>query len=166
MGDFDNDGFEDIYVTGLGATRCTTTTVTERSRMSRRAGVETGGWHERRFLTTIRTEISTCSSPGKWSRGHRFCGEHRPGGRSYCHPDNYRGVTNVLYHNNGDGTFTDVAEGRNRESRGKSLSGVRRFRWRWLDGYLRRQRFGAVLPVSQQSRRHYGCVVVGRSRVQ
>ena len=39
----------------------------------------------------------------------RFCGEHKPGGRAYCHPDNYPGIANLLYHNNGDGTFTDVS---------------------------------------------------------
>jgi hypothetical protein len=37
-----------------------------------------------------------------------------PGGRiqkgvtAYPHPDNFLGVPDVLYHNNGDGTFTDV----------------------------------------------------------
>ena len=32
-----------------------------------------------------------------------------PGGRAYCHPDNFPGIANVLYRNNGDGTFTDVS---------------------------------------------------------
>ena len=40
---------------------------------------------------------------------NRYCGEKKPGCRAYCHPDNYDGVTNILYHNNGDGTFTDVS---------------------------------------------------------
>ncbi len=29
--------------------------------------------------------------------------------RTYCHPKYYDGLTNQLYHNNGDGTFTDVS---------------------------------------------------------
>jgi len=29
--------------------------------------------------------------------------------RLYCHPDNYAGTPNQLFHNNGDGTFTDVS---------------------------------------------------------
>jgi len=29
--------------------------------------------------------------------------------RAYCHPDNFRGAANILYHNNADGTFTDVS---------------------------------------------------------
>ena len=45
-----------------------------------------------------------------WSfRNNRYCGEQKPGLRAYCHPDNFEGVTNILYHNNGDGTFTDVS---------------------------------------------------------
>ena len=38
------------------------------------------------------------------------CGEQKPGYRAYCHPDNYQGVANLLFHNNGDGTFTDVSQ--------------------------------------------------------
>jgi hypothetical protein len=30
--------------------------------------------------------------------------------RAYCHPDVYDGVPSLLYHNNGDGTFTDVSK--------------------------------------------------------
>ena len=45
-----------------------------------------------------------------WSfQNNRYCGEKKPGYRAYCHPDNYDGLANVLYHNNGDGTFTDVS---------------------------------------------------------
>jgi hypothetical protein len=39
----------------------------------------------------------------------RYCGDSTPGGRAYCHPDNFHGIANLLYHNNGDGTFTDVS---------------------------------------------------------
>jgi len=30
--------------------------------------------------------------------------------RTYCHPKYYTGLPNQLYHNNGDGTFTDVSQ--------------------------------------------------------
>src|SRR6266478_515289 len=36
------------------------------------------------------------------------CGENKPGYRAYCHPDSFSGSSPRLYHNNGDGTFTDV----------------------------------------------------------
>ena len=32
------------------------------------------------------------------------------GVRAYCSPDSYAGLPNLLFHNNGDGTFTDVTE--------------------------------------------------------
>ena len=47
----------------------------------------------------------------EWSaKNNLWCGEHRPGYRSYCHPGNYKGQHIKLYHNNHDGTFTDVSE--------------------------------------------------------
>jgi len=115
VGDYDNDGFEDIYVTSYGANTLyhnngdgTFTDVTTR------AGVSGGGWSAsagfldydndgRLDLFVTRYVV--------WSfQNNRYCGEKKPGFRSYCHPDNYDGTTDILYHNNGDGTFTDVSE--------------------------------------------------------
>jgi hypothetical protein len=115
VGDYDNDGFEDLYVTSYGANTLyrnnhdgTFTDVTAR------AGVAAGGWsasagffdydndgHLDLFVTRYVT----------WSfEANRYCGEKPPGARAYCHPDNFDGITNILYHNNGDGTFTDVSQ--------------------------------------------------------
>src|SRR5216683_3237813 len=45
-----------------------------------------------------------------WMPGNNiWCGQHRSGYRAYCHPDNYQGQRTKLYHNNHDGTFTDVS---------------------------------------------------------
>jgi hypothetical protein len=38
------------------------------------------------------------------------CGPKIPGGRAYCHPDNFKSISNYLFRNNGDGTFTDVSK--------------------------------------------------------
>ena len=38
-----------------------------------------------------------------------YCGYHKPGYRMYCDPQQFDGTPALLYHNNGDGTFTDVA---------------------------------------------------------
>ena len=115
VGDYDNDGFEDIYVTGYGGNTLyhnngdgTFTDVT------RKAGVTAGGW-------SASAGFFDYDNDGKldlfvtrylaWTFDtNRYCGEKKPGYRAYCHPDNYEGVTNILYHNNGDGTFTDVSE--------------------------------------------------------
>src|SRR5205823_1584007 len=115
VGDFDNDGFEDIYVTGYGANTLyhnngngTFTDVTAR------AGVAAAGWSTSAgffdYDNDGRLDLFVARYL-EWSfADNRFCGENRPGGRAYCHPDNFPGITNVLYHNNGDGTFTDVSQ--------------------------------------------------------
>jgi tetratricopeptide (TPR) repeat protein len=38
-----------------------------------------------------------------------FCGDRRPGHRSYCYPGKYGALPNQLFHNNHDGTFTDIS---------------------------------------------------------
>jgi len=46
-----------------------------------------------------------------WSPERNFyCGDRGPGLRSYCHPDDFHGQPPTLYHNNGDGTFTNVSK--------------------------------------------------------
>ena len=62
--------------------------------------------------TTTTTASSTCSSPAistGASRTTATAASKKPGYRAYCHPDNFEGVTNILFRNNGDGTFTDVS---------------------------------------------------------
>jgi hypothetical protein len=39
-----------------------------------------------------------------------YCGVPEANVRTYCHPKYYQGLANTLYHNNGDGTFTDVSK--------------------------------------------------------
>src|SRR6267378_1103795 len=39
-----------------------------------------------------------------------YCGLHRQGYRSYCHPDQFSAVSCLVFHNNGNGTFTDVSK--------------------------------------------------------
>jgi enediyne biosynthesis protein E4 len=114
VGDYDNDGFEDIYVTGYGGNilyhnngNGTFTDVTKK------AGVGAGGWSSSAGFFDYDNDGKLDLFVARyldWSfKTNRYCGEKRPGYRAYCHPDNYDGVTNVLYHNNGDGTFTDVS---------------------------------------------------------
>jgi hypothetical protein len=116
VGDYDNDGYPDLLVLGYG--RCSlyhnngNGTFTD---VTARAGVENvGRWassaawfdydNDGRLDLVIANYID-------WSPDRNFwCGDHGPGMRSYCHPDDYNGEAPTLYHNNGDGTFTDVSK--------------------------------------------------------
>jgi hypothetical protein len=113
-GDYDNDGFEDLYVTGFGSnTLYRNNGAGAFTDVTKTAGVTADGW-------SASAGFFDYDNDGKldifvtryvdWSfKNNRYCGERKPGYRAYCHPDNYNGVANILYHNNGNGTFTDVS---------------------------------------------------------
>jgi len=114
VGDYDNDGFEDLYVTNFGGnTLYHNNGDGTFSDATSRAGVGASGW-------SASAGFFDADNDGKldlfvtryvdWTfQTNRHCGEKKPGYRAYCHPDNYAGVANILYRNNGDGTFTDVS---------------------------------------------------------
>jgi hypothetical protein len=113
VADYDNDGRPDIYVTNFDRNilyrnngNGTFTDVTEKS------GTAASGWsagalfvdYDRDgFLDLIVTRYM------EWDFSMDiWCGEHRPGYRSFCHPNDFKPISSLVYHNNGDGTFTDV----------------------------------------------------------
>jgi hypothetical protein len=45
----------------------------------------------------------------KWDWQDVWCGEHREGYRGICHPDVFEPITMLVYHNDGNGHFTEVS---------------------------------------------------------
>lgn len=115
IADYDNDGFADIYLTNYGANilyhnngNGTFTDVTSR------AGVVASGWSTSAgffdYNNDGKLDLFVCRYLDWTFQKNIYCGERRPGYRAYCHPDNFKGITNILYRNNGNGTFTDVSK--------------------------------------------------------
>jgi enediyne biosynthesis protein E4 len=116
VADYDNDGYPDLYVTGYGRAILyhnngdgTFTDVTAKAGVADEGGWSTSaGWFDYDkdgWLDLVVTNYI------EWTpKTNIWCGEHRPGYRSYCHPGNYKGQNTKLYHNNHDGTFTDVSD--------------------------------------------------------
>jgi hypothetical protein len=115
VGDYDNDGFPDLFVLGYGrcilfhnngdGTFCDVTPT---------AGVgNVGKWGSSAAWFDYDNDGKldlVIANYVDWSPENNFyCGSKGPGLRSYCHPDVYHGQPPTLYHNNGDGTFTDVS---------------------------------------------------------
>ncbi|HTS13336.1 MAG TPA: CRTAC1 family protein [Candidatus Limnocylindrales bacterium] len=113
VGDYDNDGYDDLFVTGYGGNKLyhnngdgTFTDVTEK------AGVAGSGWSSSaawidldgdRLLDLVVLRYM------KWDFDDIYCGIHEPDGRDYCHPDIFQPITPLVYHNDGNGHFTEVS---------------------------------------------------------
>jgi hypothetical protein len=127
VGDYDNDGYPDLYVTAYGGNTLYRNngngTFTD---ATTQAGVRAGGWsasaafvdadHDGRLDILVTRYLD-------WSFDtNEFCGEPQPGRRAYCHPDRYRGMTPLLYHNDDGARFTEIgAHAGIAGSAGKSL---------------------------------------------
>lgn len=119
VGDFDNDGWADLFVAGVNRNILyrnrgdgTFVDVTKHARLSFEGSGKpwsiAAGWfdYNRDGLLDLFVVNYVNWDPEK----EPYCGESKPGYRTYCHPRHYEGLPNQLYRNNGDGTFTDVSK--------------------------------------------------------
>lgn len=116
VGDYDNDGWLDLYVTALGPN------ILYRN-------------HGNGTFTDVTAAAGVAGGPNEWSTSTGFldydrdgkldlyvanyvdpqidanpwCGLRKPGYRMYCNPTIFDGVADRLFRNNGDGTFTDAS---------------------------------------------------------
>ena len=125
VGDFDNDGYEDLFVTGYGGNHLyhnngdgTFSDVTEK------AGVKGAGWSTSAAWVDLDADgylDLVVLRYMDWDFVDVWCGEHNEGYRAYCHPDHFKAISPLVYHNNRDGTFTEVAAKIGLGKPGKSL---------------------------------------------
>jgi hypothetical protein len=125
VGDYDNDGFEDLYVTAYGGNKLyhnngdgTFTDVTKK------AGVAASGWSTSAAWVDLDGDgllDLVVLRYVEWDFDDIFCGEHREGFRAYCHPDTFRPVAPLVYHNDGNGHFTEISGKIGMDKPGKGL---------------------------------------------
>ena len=118
--DFDNDGFPDLFVAGVGRNILYRNLgdgkfrdITASARLSSThpkygpmwgihgawLDFDRDGWLDL-FI------VNYCV----WDPAREpYCGEKAPGARTYCHPRHYAPLPNQLFRNNHDGTFRDVS---------------------------------------------------------
>lgn len=115
VGDYNNDGKLDLYVTNYGTNRLYRNngdgTFTE---VAASAGVTEPRWstscafadydRDGNLDLYVVNYIVFDIDENPW------CGFKEKGIRAYCEPDNFIAQSDTLYRNNGDGTFTDVTK--------------------------------------------------------
>ncbi len=130
VGDFDNDGWPDILVTSYG--NCILYKNNHDgtfSDVTQKAGLQTPGWTTSAvwfdYDNDGRLDLFLCSFVDYGKTEHLSCGDNKLGRHYYCIPRVFKGTASFLYHNNGDGTFTQVQKGTDIEkSLGKGLGVV------------------------------------------
>ncbi len=128
VGDYDKDGFADLFVTNYGSAIFYRNNGNGTfSDASAKLGINVDGWATSAGFFDYDRDgrldlLVTRYVVWDFETGALVCGDARPGYRAYCHPDNFKGSTAILFHQKADGTFENVSEKSGiTQTKGKSL---------------------------------------------
>jgi len=124
VGDYDNDGFEDLYVAGYGRSTLyhnngdgTFTDVTDSAGVAGSGWMTSAAWVD--YDNDGRLDLIVARYM-QWDFDDIFCGDAN-GERGYCHPDMFKPESVLLFHNDGGGKFTEESHRAGIDKPGKGL---------------------------------------------
>ena len=115
VGDYNGDGFPDLYVTQYGRSILyrnngdgTFTDITEKAGVAAPGWASSAVWFD--YDNDGRLDLFVCRFVDFDKSKNKWCGDREKNQRWYCIPRVYEPAPCWLFHNNGDGTFTDVSK--------------------------------------------------------
>jgi enediyne biosynthesis protein E4 len=125
VGDYDNDGYEDLFVAGYGRATLyhnngdgTFTDVTDAAGVTGSGWMTSAAWVD--YDNDGRLDLVVARYM-QWDFDDIYCGHREEGFRSYCHPDLFKPESVLLFHNDGNGKFTEVSHPAGIDKPGKGL---------------------------------------------
>ena len=124
-GDYDNDGYEDLYVTAYGRNQLyhnngdgTFTDVTDEARVAGAGWSTSAAWVDLDGDGLLDLVVLRYM---QWDFSDIWCGERKEGYRAFCHPDQFQPIAPLVYHNDGNGHFTEITKQAGFSKPGKGL---------------------------------------------
>jgi enediyne biosynthesis protein E4 len=125
VGDYDNDGLEDLFVAGYGRSTLyhnngdgTFTDVTAAAGVAGSGWMTSAAWVD--YDNDGRLDL-VVTRYMQWDFDDIYCGHREEGLRSFCHPDLFKPESVLLYHNDGNGKFSEVSHQAGIDKPGKGL---------------------------------------------